>query len=81
MEVFTMCDCNNLTNSYAVHNEQSANPSSKQEKSHSVNETLVFGFSFLPQYFEVVVGTFECNLPFCEPTQASHSFLEVVGTP
>ena len=40
MEVFKLCNCDNITNSYVVYIKQSANRSRKQKKSHSVNELL-----------------------------------------
>ena len=40
MEVFTLCDCDNITNSYVAHSEQKTNRSRNHKKSYSVNEPL-----------------------------------------
>ena len=38
MEVFTLCDCSNINNSFAAHYKQKTNHSRNQKKMHSVNE-------------------------------------------
>ena len=40
MEVFTLCDCDNITNSYVTQCKQKTNRSRNQEKSHCVNKPL-----------------------------------------
>ena len=40
MEVFTLCDCDNIINSYLAHYKQKLNRARNQKKSHSVNESL-----------------------------------------
>ena len=45
MEVLTLCDCNNITNSYVTHNKQKPNCSRNQKKkTHSVKES--YGLHF-----------------------------------
>ena len=41
MEVFTLCDCGNITYSYVAHSEQKTNRSRNHKKLHSVNEPLI----------------------------------------
>ena len=45
MEVFTLCHCENITNSFVAHCEQKTNRSGNQKKSHSVNEPLLTEFT------------------------------------
>ena len=40
MEVFTLCNSDNITDSYVAHCEQKTDRSRNQKKTHSVNEPL-----------------------------------------
>ena len=42
MKVFTLCDCENITISYATEYKQKANRSRNQKKSYSVNKPLLW---------------------------------------
>ena len=41
MEVFTLCDCDNIINSYLAHYNQKQIAVAIRKKTHSVNEPLV----------------------------------------
>ena len=46
MEMFILCACDNITNSYVAHRKQNkTNRSSNQKKSHCVNELYKFSAS------------------------------------
>ena len=39
MEVFTLCDCDNITNAYLAHYKQKLIAAAIRKKKHSVNES------------------------------------------
>ena len=44
MEVFRLCECDNITNPYSTDCEQKLNTSLNHKKWHSVNKALKFGY-------------------------------------